>query len=66
MKPKLLLLHGALGSKKQFESLKTVLKDKFDIYDFNFEGHGGVKSDKDFSIQLFTDNVVDFMTNNKL
>lgn len=47
---KLLLLHGALGSKNQFKSLKEILKSDFDVYDFNFEGHGGLVSDADFSI----------------
>ncbi len=61
MKPKILLLHGALGSKKQFESTKLLLNDKFEVYDLDFEGHGGSHSEKEFSIQLFTENVIEFL-----
>ena len=61
MKEKLLLLHGALGSKKQFDAIKDALNEQFDVYDLNFEGHGGVQSDKEFSIQLFTENVIKFL-----
>lgn len=66
MKSKLLLLHGALGSKKQFAGIKELLADKFDVYDMNFEGHGGLDSDNDFSIQLFTENTKHFIENNGL
>jgi len=61
MKENLLLLHGALGSKKQFESIKNALSEQFNVYDLNFDGHGGVQSDKEFSIQLFTENVMKFL-----
>lgn len=61
MKPSLLFLHGALGSKKQFESIKDILSPDFDIIDLNFEGHGGVPSNNEFSIQLFTDNAKAFI-----
>lgn len=61
MKTKLLLLHGALGSKKQFESTRLLLDDKFEVYNLDFEGHGESISDKEFSIQLFTENVIEFL-----
>ncbi len=66
MKEPLLLLHGALGSKKQFTVIKELLKDDFEIHDMDFEGHGAFNSDKEFSIQLFSDNVVDYLTQNAL
>ncbi|MFZ4544135.1 MAG: alpha/beta fold hydrolase [Saprospiraceae bacterium] len=66
MKTKLLLLHGALGSKKQFEPLKDLLSGSFEVYDLNFEGHGGRATDKKFSIELFSENVVQFMDENKI
>lgn len=62
MKSKLLLLHGALGSSKQFEPLKIQLKDTYELYDLNFEGHGGRSSENEFSIQLFTENVISFLS----
>lgn len=61
MKEKLLLLHGALGSKKQFASVKPLLENTFDIYDMDFAGHGDFKSNNNFSMQLFTQNVIDYL-----
>ena len=66
MNPKLLLLHGALGSKKQFAPLKQLLNQFFEVYDLSFEGHGGVVSNQSFSLNLFTNNVVDFMREQQL
>ncbi len=59
---KLLLLHGALGSSAQMEPLADLLRNKFDIYSFDFPGHGG----KDFlseslSISNLSNSVVDFI-----
>ena len=64
MKPKLLLLHGALGSSRQFAKLKNLLAESFEIYELNFEGHGGRASSQDFSISLFTENVHAFLREN--
>ncbi len=61
MKPKLLLLHGALGSKKQFKAINELLSDKFEIFDLDFEGHGGLETDEDFSMDLFANNVEVFL-----
>lgn len=66
MKPKLLLLHGALGSKKQFNTIEKELEQHFDIHIINFEGHGGDDSSKDFSIDLFTSNVIDYLNTNSI
>lgn len=61
MKKTLLLLHGALGSKQQFAELKKQLSDEFELYDLNFDGHGGSTTDEAFSIALFTQNALAFM-----
>jgi len=61
MKEKLLLLHGALGSIKQFSALKEKLGASFEVYAINFEGHGGKASQNEFSIELFTNNVLDYL-----
>lgn len=61
MKEKLLLLHGALGSKKQFSALKEELSASFDVYTMNFEGHGGNASQNEFSIELFANNVLYYL-----
>jgi pimeloyl-ACP methyl ester carboxylesterase len=61
MQQNIILLHGALGSKSQFENLKHLLTEEYNVYDFNFDGHGGVPTDQDFSIDLFTANTMDFI-----
>lgn len=66
MKTKLLLLHGALGSQKQFSGITAALKEKFDIYSLNFEGHGGVPTKENYSVDLFRQNVIDFLDENEL
>lgn len=64
---KLLLLHGAIGAASQFDKLKEELKDEYEIYTLNFSGHGGEKiTDEKFSIELFADNVLKFLEENKL
>lgn len=66
MKKNLLLLHGALGSKKQFEVLKPLLENEFDIYDFNFSGHGGEPRAKEFSVNAFSSELITFIENHNL
>lgn len=66
MKKNLLLLHAALGSKEQLKALISQLEDHYHVYSMDFEGHGVNESDKEFSIELFTLNVVDFMQENDL
>ena len=61
MKEKLLLLHGALGSKNQFNTIKDKLQDFFEVHVLNFEGHGGRETRKAFSIKLFTENVIHYL-----
>lgn len=41
MKEHIILLHGALGSKKQFEELEKYLMGDAQVHTFNFIGHGG-------------------------
>lgn len=61
MKLPLLLLHGALGSKEQLIVLRKMLSEKREVYTLNFEGHGNWKNDNDFTIELFSKNVVGFL-----
>ncbi len=60
-KQRILLLHGALGSKKQLDPIKDLLQDEYNVYHIDFEGHGLRASDKEYSIGLFTQNVLDFL-----
>lgn len=57
----LILLHGALGSEKQFGKLKRLLSDQFRVYSLDFEGHGERNSTAPFSMDLFSDNLDQFI-----
>jgi len=61
MKQQLILLHGALGASSQLENLKAELSSTFAVHTFDFEGHGGRNSENNFSIDLFVDNVLEYM-----
>lgn len=59
---KLLLLHGALGSKRQFNKLEGLLKEKFEVHSINFTGHGGESIPEDaFSIEMFAGDIIKFL-----
>ncbi len=66
MNSKLLLLHGALGSKAQFVKLKKELSTQFEVYELDFAGHGKKESTQDFTIDLFTTNAIEFLKENEL
>ncbi len=66
MKQALVLLHGALGSKVHFSVLKSHLTNDFEVFDLNFDGHGGNLTNAEFSIELFSKNLVDFLVANDL
>lgn len=65
-KTALLLLHGALGSQKQFDILKKLLKPHFEVHVFNFSGHGNTSTNQEFSMELFQDDVLSYMKENSL
>ncbi|MBV6440563.1 MAG: alpha/beta hydrolase [Haliscomenobacteraceae bacterium CHB4] len=56
----LILLHGALGSAAQFDSLRAHLPPERAIYALNFPGHGGLPAGEPFSMALFSDAVLHF------
>jgi pimeloyl-ACP methyl ester carboxylesterase len=58
----LLLLHGALGSKKQFSALEKFLSEKFNVYSLDFTGHGGnTIPDEPFSIRMFSADILEWL-----
>ena len=65
-KEKLILLHGALGSSKQFDSIKLKLSDSFEVFTMNFEGHGDRHTDREYAIDLFAQNLIDVMEENSI
>ena len=67
MKPILLLLHGALGSKDQFDCLKNNLCHSYEVVDYNFSGHGGKPFNSNlFSIDRFSDEILIFLKKKKI
>ncbi len=62
----ILLLHGALGSETQFNSLKQELAQTFEVHTFTFEGHGGRPSNRPFVIENCVDNVLEYLDDNNL
>jgi pimeloyl-ACP methyl ester carboxylesterase len=62
----LLLLHGAIGSSTQLEALKEQLTPSYNVYTFNFPGHGGSALPEQFSIPLFAIAVKSYIQEQKL
>lgn len=64
---KLLLLHGALGSAQNFDQLVVLLQDSFEIFTLDLEGHGQKSaSEKPLTIVGFTNQVLEFLNENKI
>jgi pimeloyl-ACP methyl ester carboxylesterase len=58
----LLLLHGALGAKDQFEPLAGKLKNDFIIHTLNFSAHGGETiPESALSIESYAKDVLHYM-----
>lgn len=61
-KPKLLLLHGALGAQTQFEALIPLLDDTFEVHTLDFEGHGHSPLEHEaFKIEYFAESVLAYL-----
>ena len=65
--PSIVLLHGALGSTQQLNSLHTGLQLKgVQVYELNFSGHGGNSFGKNFGIEQFANEVEYFIQSKEL
>lgn len=62
----LVLVHGALGAAIEFDELATLLKDQFEVFRFDLEGHGKNEVDTEFSMKGFAQNLKTFITSNNL
>jgi esterase/lipase len=62
----LLILHGAIGSGEQFESLKNQLSTQYDVHTLNFSGHGGEPFESKFNIVQFADDVLSYLDSKKI
>lgn len=66
-KQPLLLLHGALGTGKQFDQLIPLMKNEFEIYVPDLEGHGQSESKSGpFKIENFMDEVLDVLNQQQI
>lgn len=66
MKPNILLLHGALGTKAQLEPLAEKLTANFQVHTLDFAGHGDHASDAAFTMELFANNVMALLQSQQL
>ena len=56
---KLLLLHGALGSKGSMKNLSEKFSEKFDVDVLEFSAHGKTHlGNKSFGIPLFSEEII--------
>ena len=62
----LILLHGALGAASQFNELEELLKGRFDVHKFDFEGHGSRPLTRTPTMDHFTENLLEYMDEHKL
>ena len=66
MKP-VLLLHGALGSKSQFREISEILSRKYEVFAFDFTGHGANNlPETQFTIETFAQDIAAYMRANGL
>lgn len=56
-----ILLHGALGSRKSFQHLIPLLPEDYQPQAISFSGHGGVPFQPDFSIDSFARELLDYL-----
>lgn len=66
MKPDLILLHGALGSENNFDSLKVLLSENYTVHSFSFRGHGKTGIVDEFSIKNFVEDLSEFYRKHKI
>lgn len=65
-KQTIILLHGALGSLKQLEPLKKELSSRFEVFSFDFQGHGSKSAEGTYDMEDFSDDLLSFMSGNNI
>lgn len=64
--PAILLLHGALATRAQFDDLKPLMSERFELHSLDFEGHGQFLSESPFRMERFVDNALDYLDKHRL
>ncbi|WP_343691119.1 alpha/beta hydrolase [Chitinophaga sp.] len=67
MKPRMLFLHGAIGASSQLKAIAADIAAHYDIYFFDFPGHGGQPlPNEPFSIPFFAESVANYIRSQDL
>jgi pimeloyl-ACP methyl ester carboxylesterase len=67
MMQNLLLLHGALSTRLQFDSLRPLLANDFEVEAINFSGHGGLNIPmQGFTFNAFANDILAYADKNKI
>lgn len=62
-----LLLHGALASKNQFDNFIPLVQKDFDVEAINFSGHGGVMINPlGYTFPVFADDILKYIDSKKI
>lgn len=62
----LILMHGALGTSSQFDTLIPLIEHKYTIHRFDFVGHGSNQEDMEFNMNMFANQLDEFIRQNNL
>lgn len=66
MKPNLLFLPGALGVSSTFSDLKKLIEADYNVYCFDYPGHGFVPAVDVYTIPVLAEKVLSFIKANQL
>lgn len=66
MKPTLLLLHGALGCKKNFTPLLPLLEEHYTVHSLDFSGHGEKVSSVNYGIPHFAKELEEYILKHQI
>jgi pimeloyl-ACP methyl ester carboxylesterase len=67
LKPRLLLLHGAVGAGSQFDFLLPLLAERYEVHRLDFEGHGvSPLCARPFRTENFAENAAEYLDRNRL
>src|SRR5574341_2268135 len=67
LKPRLLLLHGAVGAGSQFDFLLPLLGERYEVHRLDFEGHGvSPLRGRPFRTEHLAENVAEYLDRSAL
>jgi pimeloyl-ACP methyl ester carboxylesterase len=63
---KIIVLHGAIGSTKQMQPIIQQFEKSYEVHTFNFIGHGGTALPESLTMEMFVEQLQEFVISNKL